>query len=91
MTATAVCSVSDDPASLLVCINQGARMHDVLRDNGRFCVNVLAVVRTACRAFSAPGLSIDDRLARAGGVLMLEGDLPALTGAQVALPAVWSR
>jgi flavin reductase len=42
MTATAVCSVSDDPASLLVCINRKARMHDVLVDNGRFCVNVLA-------------------------------------------------
>lgn len=87
MTATAVCSVSDDPASLLVCINRKARMHDVLVENGRFCVNVLACGQDGVSgAFSAPGLGIEDRLARAGGVLMLEGDLPALTGAQVALP-----
>jgi flavin reductase len=34
MTATAVCSLSDAPPSLLVCLNRSARMHDVLAANG---------------------------------------------------------
>jgi flavin reductase len=86
MTATAVCSVSDEPASLLVCINRSARIHDMLRDNGRFCVNVLAAGQDGVSgAFSTRGLSIDERLARAGSVIMLEDGQPALAEAQVAL------
>lgn len=86
MTATAVCSVSDEPASLLVCINRKARMHDVLRDNGRFCVNVLAAGQDAVSgAFSARDLSIDQRLAQAGAVVPLDDGQPALADAQVAL------
>lgn len=42
MTATAVCSVTDMPPTLLVCINQGARSHDMFVENGVLCVNVLA-------------------------------------------------
>ncbi|WP_068085308.1 flavin reductase [Novosphingobium rosa] len=87
MTATAVCSVSDDPASLLICINRSARMHDVLVENGRFCVNVLAAGQDGVSgAFSARGLTIDERLAQAGDIVLLEGDMPALAEAQVALP-----
>ncbi len=41
MTATAVCSLSADPASLLVCVNQSASMHDALTQASHFCVNVL--------------------------------------------------
>lgn len=41
MTATAVSSVSDEPASLLVCINKSARLHQLLHATGRFAVNVL--------------------------------------------------
>jgi flavin reductase len=40
-TATAVCSVSDSPATLLMCINRGASSMPVLRGNGVFCVNTL--------------------------------------------------
>ena len=87
MTATAVCSLSDDPASLLVCINRATRMHDVLIDNGRFCVNILAAGQDGVSgAFAARGLSIEDRLAQAGEVILLDGDLPALAEAQMALP-----
>jgi flavin reductase len=41
MTATAVSSLSADPASLLVCVNQSASMHDSLGQASQFCVNVL--------------------------------------------------
>ncbi len=41
MTATSVTSVSDSPASLLVCINRNARMYEAISTGGRFCVNLL--------------------------------------------------
>ena len=40
-TATAVCSVSDSPATLLICINRSASSMPILRGNGVFCVNTL--------------------------------------------------
>lgn len=42
LTATAVCSLSDEPPTLLVCVNRTASAHDVIRDNGAFTVNLLA-------------------------------------------------
>ncbi|WP_180899785.1 flavin reductase family protein [Martelella soudanensis] len=41
MTATAVCSVTDDPPSLLVCINRKAETGAEITRNGRFCVQLL--------------------------------------------------
>jgi flavin reductase len=41
-TATAVCSVSDEPPTLLVCLNRSASVHAAVRANGVLCVNVLA-------------------------------------------------
>lgn len=41
MTATAVSSVSDDPGSLLVCINKSTTLYELLQAGGRFAVNVL--------------------------------------------------
>lgn len=53
MTATAVNSVSMDPASLLICVNHSASIHDPLCERGTFCVNVLSVAHQAhCSAFS---------------------------------------
>ena len=40
-TATAVCSVSDSPPMLLVCLNRAATSMPILRGNGVFCVNTL--------------------------------------------------
>jgi flavin reductase len=40
-TATAVCSVSDQPATLLVCLNRGSSSAPILTQNGVFCVNTL--------------------------------------------------
>src|SRR5205823_14763154 len=41
MTATAVTSLSLDPPSLIVCINQATLLHDIMLLARRFCVNVL--------------------------------------------------
>jgi flavin reductase len=40
--ATAVCSVTDNPPTLLVCLNRGASVHPAVTANGVLCVNVLA-------------------------------------------------
>src|ERR1700728_1732657 len=39
--ATAVCSVSDQPATLLVCLSRRAKSAPLLAQNGVFCVNTL--------------------------------------------------
>lgn len=41
ITATAVCSVTDTPPTLLVCVNRKSAMNPVFERNGRMCVNVL--------------------------------------------------
>jgi len=40
-TATAVCSVSDQPPTLLVCLNRKSAGGPIFRENGVFCVNAL--------------------------------------------------
>src|ERR1700709_1935400 len=41
MTASAVCSVTDHPPPMLVCVNQSSAAHAVFEGNGRICINVL--------------------------------------------------
>jgi cob(II)yrinic acid a,c-diamide reductase len=56
MTATSVTSLSLTPPSLLVCINQNARAHDVILASGTFGVSVLAVGHeTLADAAGRPG------------------------------------
>ena len=38
----AVCSVTDDPPMLLVCLNRGSPQNRLFKDNGVLCVNCLA-------------------------------------------------
>jgi flavin reductase (DIM6/NTAB) family NADH-FMN oxidoreductase RutF len=42
MTANAVASVTLDPPTLLVCLEQDSRVHDAVLEDGRFGVSVLA-------------------------------------------------
>lgn len=42
LTATAFCSVTAAPPSVLVCVNKSAGTHDAIFDSGVFCVNVLS-------------------------------------------------
>lgn len=41
-TATAMCSVTDSPPTLLVCMNRRSSQCDLFLRNGVFCVNVLS-------------------------------------------------
>lgn len=40
-TATAMCSVTEEPPTLLVCMNSKSLQSDLFKANGKFCVNVL--------------------------------------------------
>ena len=41
LTVSSMCSVSAQPPSLLVCVNEESDVCDIIRDNGMMCVNVL--------------------------------------------------
>ncbi|MBH0111889.1 flavin reductase [Novosphingobium sp. YJ-S2-02] len=85
ITASAVCSVTDSPASLLVCVNRASRMHAALRANGVLAVNVLTPDHEAlCAAFATGGLSIEERFAGGSWQAMNNG-VPGLEGALVRL------
>ena len=53
LTASAVCSLSDLPPMVLVCVNRAASVHDVIIENGIFSINALASHQEAvARVFS---------------------------------------
>lgn len=82
MTATAVTSVSDSPASLLVCVNSQATLCTALSDGLPFCINVLHAEHAHIAAHCAK--------AKAGEMRFTQGNwddsdnLPFLLGAQAA-------
>ncbi|MDO5055069.1 4-hydroxyphenylacetate 3-monooxygenase, reductase component [Pasteurella oralis] len=41
ITATAVCSVTDTPPTVMICINKNSEMNPVFQANKRLCINVL--------------------------------------------------
>ncbi len=63
ITATAVCSVTDTPPTLMVCINRNSAMNPVFQGNGRLCVNVLNHEQEMmARHFAGmTGVSMEDR------------------------------
>lgn len=84
-TASAVCAVTDEPPTLLVCINRASRNNAVMRENGRLCVNVLAAEqREVAMRFATKDLSIEERFACAAWD-RLETGAPVLRGAVSAL------
>ena len=61
-TASAVCSVTDTPPTLLVCMNQSSRSHAHFLENQRLAVNVLAAQHEQIsNAFASSKLESEDR------------------------------
>lgn len=75
LTASAVCSVTDDPPTLLLCLNRASRGNAVFKANGVFCVNTLSADRHALSdAFAGKGgLDTDGRFALARWSLLATG------------------
>lgn len=88
VTATAVCSVTDTPPTLLVCVNRSSAMNAVFKANGRLCVNVLSADQEGlARDFAGiTGVSMAERFAERQwsnselGLPVLQGALATLQG-----------
>ena len=82
-TASAVCSVTDTPPTLLVCMNQSSRSHTHFIENKTLCVNVLgAQHEQISNAFASSKLSSEDRF-KLGVWTTLETGSPVLEDALV--------
>ncbi len=64
-TASAVCSVTDHPPTLLVCLNRASDSNQAIKDNGVLCVNVLTPAQRALSPVFA-GMTEHDYPARFG-------------------------
>ncbi len=85
-TASAVCSVTDTPPTLLVCMNRNSRLNPTVKANGRFCINVLAADQQRLSDLFAgfTGADAADRFAADEWVTLVTG-APALGSAVAAL------
>ncbi|WP_246526516.1 flavin reductase [Plastoroseomonas hellenica] len=87
LTASALCSVTDAPPTVLVCVNRGSALNPVMRANGVIGINLLGAGDAALSDTFAgrTGLPMADRFdARWGrgetGVPLLRGAAAALEG-----------
>ncbi|QPF89292.1 flavin reductase [Bradyrhizobium commune] len=76
-TASAVCSVTDDPPTLLVCLNRSSSAHASVLGNGVICVNVLSADHEALSRLFGSGVPADQRFG-AGVWSTLETGAPVL-------------
>jgi flavin reductase len=84
-TATAVCSVSDTPPTLLVCLNRRSRGTPVLRENGVFVINTLGAHDEAIAdVFAGRNGAVAEERFRVGEWMTLSTGAPVLRSAVVA-------
>ncbi|ENX28881.1 flavin reductase [Acinetobacter bohemicus] len=82
-TASAVCSVTDTPPTLLVCMNQSSRSHAQFIENQVLAVNVLSTQHEQLsNAFASSKFSSEDRF-KLGDWSRLETGSPILEDALV--------
>ena len=86
LTATAVCSLSDDPPTILACIRRAARTHDVIHRFGVFSVNLLASDQQEIAELFAGGMGLsgEDRFMDEAWTTLVTG-APILRGALASL------
>jgi flavin reductase (NADH) len=86
ITATAVCSVTDTPATMLVCVNRNSASNEIFKTNGRMCVNVCASEHHEMSMHFAgmTDLTMNERFEQAGWQLN-EHQVPVLNGALTSL------
>ncbi len=84
-TASAVCSVTDSPPTLLVCLNRQSGSHLIYSGNRTIGINVLASQHEALSVhFAKSATSVEDRFAK-GEWHVAETGAPLLSDALVAL------
>lgn len=88
ITMTALAAVTDQPPTLMLCVNRHTRIYPVLRENGLLCVNVLsAAQRDVAEHFAGiTRLTPEERFEQhiwhrgASGQLQVDGALAHLHG-----------
>lgn len=81
-TASAVCSVTDSPPTLLVCMNGNARSYEHFVNNGVLAVNTLTATQSELsNAFASP-LTSEERFAKASWTTLTTGS-PMLENALI--------
>ncbi|WP_233838193.1 flavin reductase [Paraburkholderia sp. ZP32-5] len=83
LTASAVCSVTDAPPTLLVCLNRKSSAHDALISNRVLCVNTLGAKHEDLSRRFASGVPMAERFGGANWHVMETGS-PVLGDALVA-------
>ena len=83
ITASAVTSVSDDPPTVLVCVNRKSSTNAAFRQNGVFCVNTLQAAHAdLADAFAGrTGLAMSERFALQSWLVLATG-APVLESAR---------
>ena len=83
-TASAVCSVTDDPPTLLICLNRTSDNNLVFRANGVVCVNTLTSSHEELSGIfaGATGCDMNGRFSSAEWTTLATG-APVLKGAAV--------
>lgn len=82
-TASAVCSVTDAPPTLLVCLNRAASVYETFRLNQILCVNTLARGHETISGLFGGKTPMEERFAQASWGTLATG-APVLEGAVVA-------
>ena len=77
-TASAICSVTDDPPTLLVCINRGSSAYASVTRNKVVCVNVLAARHEQLSRLFGGKVPAEERFAGAAWSTLVTG-APVLT------------
>ncbi|MBR1149465.1 flavin reductase family protein [Bradyrhizobium sp. JYMT SZCCT0428] len=92
LTVTSACSLSDNPPSLLVCVNRNASAHARIREEGCFAVNFLSEehMPLALTFSGQKGISGDDRFALGRWIASVTGS-PLLEDAAVAFDCMLTQ
>jgi flavin reductase len=86
MIASAVCSVTDTPPTVLVCVNRSSFANEKLRANRALCINILAAShKELSDQFSNRHLSIEERFGEPDRWTTLATGSPGLNDAAVML------
>lgn len=82
LTATAFCSLTDDPPTIVACVNRNASAHDLIARHKAFCVNVLATGQqdVAMRFAGRVGQEGEQRFDEGAWITLATG-APVLQGA----------
>jgi len=84
LVASAVCSVTDTPPTLLICVNRISFVHDKFLTNGKLCVNVLTAAQQELSSVFSRYVEGVDRFSH-GDWVRGETGCPVLVDANVAL------